>query len=164
MTEPTPRPRSAQTRGFAQVGAASVTRSAECYRRQYGRFHRPEVSRADAVNLHPISSTRRQREEPDDELSGQRWRLEAKDGPVEDTSTTCVSPPLAAPGEPDAMRTARERAEQKRQEKLELVREQLESGSLVIRQMTAEEHRQYPPRPAPPDRPRSAPPDGLRRR
>ncbi|HEV3127648.1 MAG TPA: hypothetical protein VGY32_01620 [Solirubrobacteraceae bacterium] len=45
------------------------------------------------------------------------------------------------------MKTTRERAEEKRQEKLELVRAQVESGSLVIRQMTAEERRKYPPRP-----------------
>ena len=43
------------------------------------------------------------------------------------------------------VKTARERAEEKRAEKLELVREQVESGSLVIRQMTAEERRRYPP-------------------
>jgi hypothetical protein len=42
--------------------------------------------------------------------------------------------------------TARERAEAKRAEKLALVREQVESGSLVIRQMTAEERRRYPRR------------------
>jgi hypothetical protein len=46
--------------------------------------------------------------------------------------------------------TTRERAEQKRQEKLELVREQVQSGSLVIRPMTEEERRRYPPRPARP--------------
>jgi hypothetical protein len=46
------------------------------------------------------------------------------------------------------MKTTRERAEEKRQEKLDLVREQVESGALVIRQMTPEERRQYPPRPA----------------
>ena len=51
------------------------------------------------------------------------------------------------------MKTARERAEEKRQEKLDLVREQVESGTLVIRQMTADERRQYPPRPALPKRP-----------
>lgn len=44
------------------------------------------------------------------------------------------------------MKTARERAEEKRAQKLALVREQVESGSLVIRQMTAEERRRYPPR------------------
>ena len=43
------------------------------------------------------------------------------------------------------MKTARERAEEKRAEKLEQVREQVESGSLVIRQMTAAERRRYPP-------------------
>jgi hypothetical protein len=46
--------------------------------------------------------------------------------------------------------TARERAEAKRAEKLALVREQVESGSLVIRKMTDEERRRYPPqRPRP---------------
>ena len=35
------------------------------------------------------------------------------------------------------MKTARERDEEKRAEKLEQVREQVESGSLVIREMTA---------------------------
>jgi hypothetical protein len=51
------------------------------------------------------------------------------------------------------MKTGRERAEEKRQEKLDLVREQLDSGSLTIRQMTEEERRQNPPRPARPKRP-----------
>jgi hypothetical protein len=50
------------------------------------------------------------------------------------------------------MKSARERAEEKREEKLELVREQVENGSLVIRQMTDEERLQYPPRPEPPKR------------
>jgi hypothetical protein len=50
------------------------------------------------------------------------------------------------------VKTARERAEEKRQEKLEQVRLQLETGSLVIRQMTAEERLQYPVRPLPPRR------------
>ncbi len=43
-------------------------------------------------------------------------------------------------------KSARDRAEEKRQAKLEHVREQVESGALVIRQMTDEERRQYPPR------------------
>ena len=50
------------------------------------------------------------------------------------------------------MTTARDRAEEKRQEKLDLVREQVESGSLVIRKMTEEERRRYPPRPPQPKR------------
>lgn len=50
------------------------------------------------------------------------------------------------------MKSTRERAEEKREEKLELVREQVENGSLVIRKMTKEERRQYPPRPEPPGR------------
>ena len=36
--------------------------------------------------------------------------------------------------------------------KLDLVREQVESGSLVIRQMTDEERLRYPPRPVQPKR------------
>jgi hypothetical protein len=51
------------------------------------------------------------------------------------------------------MKTARERAEEKRQEKLEAVKAQVETGELVIRQMTDEERERYPPRPARPQRP-----------
>jgi hypothetical protein len=50
------------------------------------------------------------------------------------------------------LKTSRERAEEKRQEKLDLVREQVESGSLVIRKMTKDERRRYPPKPDPPKR------------
>ena len=50
------------------------------------------------------------------------------------------------------MKSTRERAEEKREEKLELVRQQVESGSLVIRQMTDEERNKYPPRPVSPKR------------
>ena len=46
------------------------------------------------------------------------------------------------------MKTTRERAEEKRQEKLDMIREQVKNGSLVIRQMTPEERRRHPPRPA----------------
>ena len=51
------------------------------------------------------------------------------------------------------MKTARERADEKREAKLDLIREQVESGTLVIRKMTAAERRRYPPRPAPTKRP-----------
>jgi hypothetical protein len=50
------------------------------------------------------------------------------------------------------VKTTRERAEEKRAEKLALVREQVENGSLVIRQMTDKERRLYPPRPTQPRR------------
>jgi hypothetical protein len=43
------------------------------------------------------------------------------------------------------MKTAWERAEEKRQAKLEAVREQIQDGSLVVRQMTDEERLRYPP-------------------
>jgi hypothetical protein len=51
-------------------------------------------------------------------------------------------------------KTARERADEKHEEKLELMRAQVEDGSLVIRQMTDEERQRYPPRPEAPKRPR----------
>jgi hypothetical protein len=47
------------------------------------------------------------------------------------------------------MSTQRERAEQKRREKLELIREQLDSGQLKIRKMTKAERAKHPPRPRP---------------
>lgn len=50
------------------------------------------------------------------------------------------------------VKTTRERADERRREKLELVRQQVDSGSLVIRQMTAEERLRYPVRPAQPKR------------
>jgi hypothetical protein len=62
-----------------------------------------------------------------------------------------ASPPGGSPEKRPHSKTARERAEEKRAEKLEHVREQVENGSLVIRQMTAEERRRYPP-PSEPDR------------
>jgi hypothetical protein len=46
------------------------------------------------------------------------------------------------------MKTTRERAEEKRQEKLADVRQQVENGSLVIRKMTDAERQQYPVRTA----------------
>jgi hypothetical protein len=50
------------------------------------------------------------------------------------------------------MKPVRQRAEERRQEKLALVRQQIEDGSLVIRQMTPEERAKYPPRTRPPRR------------
>jgi hypothetical protein len=44
------------------------------------------------------------------------------------------------------VKTTRDKAEEKRAAKLELVREQVQSGSLVIRQMIDAERRRYPPR------------------
>jgi hypothetical protein len=50
------------------------------------------------------------------------------------------------------MKTTREKAEEKRQAKLEHVREQVENGSLVIRKMTDDERKSNPPRPSRPKR------------
>jgi len=55
------------------------------------------------------------------------------------------------------MKTTRERAEEKREEKLELIRTQVAAGSLVVRKMTAQERLDNPPRPA------SEPRRGFRR-
>jgi hypothetical protein len=42
--------------------------------------------------------------------------------------------------------TIQQRARQKRQEKLDDIRQQVEKGALVIRKMTPEERRRNPPR------------------
>ncbi len=60
---------------------------------------------------------------------------------------------MSTPSRQPPKMTARERAQHKYEAKLEMVREQVQSGSLVIRQMTDEERRRYPPRPAAPKRP-----------
>ena len=52
-----------------------------------------------------------------------------------------------------AVKTTREKAEEKRQVKLELIHEQIRSGMLVIRQMTEEERRRNLARITPPKRP-----------
>jgi hypothetical protein len=44
------------------------------------------------------------------------------------------------------MKSTRERAEEKRVEKLEMIREQVANGRLVVRTMTDEERLKYPPR------------------
>jgi len=49
------------------------------------------------------------------------------------------------------MKTHRERAEERREKRLEDVDRQVENGGLVIRQMTDEERKQFPP--PDPDRP-----------
>ena len=53
----------------------------------------------------------------------------------------------------DGVKSQRERAAEQRAQKLALVREQVHSGSLVIRRMTDEERRRYPPRATPVKRP-----------
>ena len=47
------------------------------------------------------------------------------------------------------MKTARERADERRREKLAAVEKQVREGSLVVRQMTAAERARYEPRPSP---------------
>jgi hypothetical protein len=50
------------------------------------------------------------------------------------------------------MKTQKERAEEKRREKLAAVEEQVRQGSLVVRQMTDEERERNRPRPPRPKR------------
>jgi hypothetical protein len=50
------------------------------------------------------------------------------------------------------VKTQKERAEEKRREKLEHIREQVERGELTIRKMTPEERAEQPPRPRQPKR------------
>lgn len=45
------------------------------------------------------------------------------------------------------MKSTRERAEEKRAEKLQMIEDQVASGKLVVREMTPEERMKYPPRP-----------------
>jgi hypothetical protein len=63
------------------------------------------------------------------------------EAPAKSTSSASGEAPKRGAG-----RSTRERAEEKRQEKLELVQQQVDSGSLVIRSMTEEERERYPPR------------------
>jgi hypothetical protein len=51
-------------------------------------------------------------------------------------------------------KTQKDRADQKRQEKLDLIRDQLDSGQLTIRKMTPAERKKNPPKPRPPKRQR----------
>jgi hypothetical protein len=48
------------------------------------------------------------------------------------------------------MKSAHEREQERRRQKLAAVEEQVRRGSLVVRQMTEAERARYPPRPAPP--------------
>jgi hypothetical protein len=47
------------------------------------------------------------------------------------------------------MKSPRERADERRQEKLAAVQEQIEEGTLKVRKMTAKERAEHPPRPRP---------------
>lgn len=47
------------------------------------------------------------------------------------------------------MSNAKERAEERRQEKLTAVQEQIDDGSLTVRKMTAKERKANPPKPRP---------------
>jgi hypothetical protein len=73
------------------------------------------------------------------------------EAPIESAPATDAEPAPDASREQAPVSATRRRAEEQRQAKQDLVREQVESGSLVIRQMTAEERERYPPRAERPD-------------
>jgi hypothetical protein len=54
--------------------------------------------------------------------------------------------------EANAKRSTADIANERRAAKLDSLREQVENGSLVIRQVTAQERKRYPPRPKAPPR------------
>jgi hypothetical protein len=55
-------------------------------------------------------------------------------------------------GRPGGMSPTARRHARRRKEQLDLIREQVKDGTLVIRQMTPEEREKYPPRPRKPKR------------
>jgi hypothetical protein len=52
-------------------------------------------------------------------------------------------------GADDRVKTTRQRAEERRQEKLAAVQEQIDAGTLTIRRMTVKERAEHPPQPRP---------------
>jgi hypothetical protein len=50
-------------------------------------------------------------------------------------------------GEHVGVKTPKERQDEKRQAKLEEMQQQIESGDLVVRKMTAAERKKFPPKP-----------------
>jgi hypothetical protein len=50
------------------------------------------------------------------------------------------------------VKTQKERSEERRQEKLAAMQDQIEQGTLTVRKMTKEERKAFPPRPTAPKR------------
>jgi hypothetical protein len=116
-----------------------------------------EVLLADTANLLPNVLPRRPGKELDDALRCQSgWgvrvdlrfasRPERESGPPKADRFDC------SVRRGDEVKSPWQRAEEQREAKLELIREQVETGSLVIRKMTKEERRRYPYRLASPKR------------
>lgn len=51
------------------------------------------------------------------------------------------------PGDHVAVKTPKERQDEKRKAKLKEMQEQIDSGDLVVRKMTAAERKKFPPKP-----------------
>ena len=109
---------------------------------------------ADAANLHPISLIA-PAQEGDTCQANTRAAVGVRGCPRSTASQQRCSlrRSVVARKRDGAVKTTRERAEEKRKAKLDLIREQVQNGALVIRQMTDEERRRYPPQSTPPKRP-----------
>jgi hypothetical protein len=81
------------------------------------------------------------------ENSTEQSSTPAAELPIDGAPDVVVESTTPAPPERPPAKTARERADLKREEQLELVRQRVAEGSLVIRTMTDEERERYPPRP-----------------
>jgi len=60
--------------------------------------------------------------------------------------------PLDTEGTQKDVKTQKERSEERRQEKLAAMQDQIEQGTLKVRKMTPEERKALPPRPTAPKR------------
>jgi hypothetical protein len=107
---------------------------------------------ADAADLPPISPLPPATEEIDGRLSRTLRFLAGIRRPIRVRGGRVTVAPCTRLHTGGVMKTMRERAEEKRQEKLDKVRQQLENGSLVIRQMTDAERQRYPVQPQRPKR------------
>ena len=107
-----------------------------------------KVLPADAANLVSMQVAPAKEGERDaDDRCGPVHRNRAENGPAVFGWQRGLPAGFAWRKRRDRMKTEREKAEERRQAKLEEIREQVASGTLVIRAMTPEERRQNPPRP-----------------
>ena len=111
---------------------------------------------ADAANLDLISSIAPAQEGDTCLVISARggWRVGIIPGGRRRQQRSSLLRSVVSPKRDGAVKTPREKAEEPRQLKLDLVREQIQIGTLVIRQMTDEERRRYPPQTTQSEQPR----------
>lgn len=78
----------------------------------------------------------------------------AKDDETAKTDADPAKPAGEGEGEERKLSQTAQRALARREEKLKLVQEQIDDGSLTIRKMTDEERKKFPPRDPPPKKKR----------